>query len=502
MRIPFPKHIPFGPLLLVLTLVLCIQLIQGTDPAFAVLMLLAQVCSVAAFNFMGGMTHMAGAFCLFAILPCVTVPELAHLFVGQPGDFNLVHPLTTAGVCLVFFGCIMVAAWTVSSMSHPVPLLDHVRFSIVELRTVSVFACIAASTIVFGLLTLNGPLQNGSLLAALNHFSPFLIAVSVMIATYVRITTTRGASVMNGFVAFLLILAIVPGVLSASKEGMLTPLLCWFVVVAASNYRFSWPGILGIVAVLFVAWTFVYPFSQNARFPVRSAATLSEKVDLIADFVRHPSDFPDIITNSAASSEFGSVTSRVSIVARYSVLPSIDMLIDADEKLGYTSIDRYTPVLLSIVPHAVWPNRPAPITSNELGHKAGFAMDVGDTSTGIAIGSPALFFDLGGWLALIVYTLLCFVFFFFVTVRVVGSSQSAIWGLVVIGTEANIAGNASPADMFTMVAVFLVSFLVTIGALKIISNIAEALVSRPTATKPESAAIHRSKSSSALGAKI
>jgi len=235
--------------------------------------------------------------------------------------------------------------------------------------------------------------------------------------------------------------------------------------------------------MLFVAWVFVFPFSQNARFSVRSAGTLSEKVELIIEFIRNPSHFPDTTTNSAPSREFGGATAKVNIVSRYSVLPSIGMLIDADEKLGYTSIDRYAPVLLSIVPHALWPNRPAPITSNELGHKAGFPMGAGDTTTGIAIGSPALFFDLGGWFALIVYTLFCFLIFFLVTVRVVGSSQTGIWGLVVVGAEANLAGNASPAGMFTMVFTILVAFMVTVVVLKIISNIAEALLSRPIATK-------------------
>ena len=160
------------------------------------------------------------------------------------------------------------------------------------------------------------------------------------------------------------------------------------------------------------------------------------------------------------------------------------MLIDADEKLGYTSIDRYTPVLaIDLCLMLVWPNRPAPITSNELGHKAGFAMDVGDTSTGIAIGSPALFFDLGGWLALIVYTVLCFVIFFLFTVRIVGSSSTGVWGLVLIGIEANAAGNAGPSAMYSMVVTFLGLFVGTVVVLKIVSRASEVLISRQITTK-------------------
>ena len=484
MRLPFPSYIPLGPLFAALSLELCVQLVLGTDPIFAILMMVAQACAIVAFNLMGGMTHMTGAFCLFAILPTVAVPEAAHLALGQPGDFNLVHPLETAGVCAVFFLCVMVAARMVSLMRHPIALLEYVQFSIVELRIVSVLACIVALSVAVRILTLGGQVPDGSLLAAMNHFYPFLIAISVMMATYVRIVSTQGQSAINPFVAFLLVMAVVPGMLSASKEGILTPLLCWLVVVAASRHRFSWYGLLGLASVLFVAWTYVYPFSQNARSPIRAANTLSDKTDLIIDYFRDPSQFPDVNKSYSKSSEFGLEASKVSIVARYSTLQTIDMLIDADQKLGYTGIERYIPILFAVVPHAIWPGRPASITSNELGHKAGFAIQPGDTTTGIAIGSPALFFDLGGWLALIVYTLICFALFFFVAVRLVGSSTTGIWGLVLIGTEGNMAGNAGPDSMFSIAIWFVGTFLMTLLALKIIGNAAAGLVSRPSPMKP------------------
>lgn len=483
MRLPFPSRISLRILFGLLSLELCIQLVQGTDPVFAGLMLVSQLCAITAFNHMGGMTHMTGAFCLFAILPTVSIPEVAHLLLGQPGDFNLVHPVKTAAVCALFFFCVMVTAWFISLIKHPVALLEHLRFSIVELRIVSILACCAALFINLRILTLDGPVPDGSLLAALNHFYPFLIAISVMMATYVRITVTSGQSVISWYVGFLLILAVVPGMLSASKEGMLTPFLCWLVVVASSRHRFSWHGVAGLAFVMLVIWTYVYPFSQNARAPVRAANSLSEKVGLIVDYFRDPSQFVDVNASYQKSSEFGLDTARVSIIARYSTLPSIDMLIDADQKMGYTGIERYLPVLVSVVPHALWPDRPSPITTNELGHKAGFTMNAGDTTTGIAIGSPGLFFDLGGWLALVVYVLACFGLFFFAAVRLVGSSSTGIWGLVLIGTEANIAGNAGPDSMFSLAILFVGTFAAMLLALKLIGNTAETLISRPSQIK-------------------
>jgi hypothetical protein len=478
MRIPFPKTIPLGPLLITLTAVLFVQIIQGTDPAFALLMLVAQVAAAVAFNRLGGMTHMAGAFCLFAVLPNVTIPEITHLLLGQPGDYNLQHPLMTAGVCAVFFVCVMIAAVLVSSISHPVALFDHIHFSIVELRIISALSCLLAVSISIKLLSLKEPLQDGSLLAAVAHFLAFLYAGSIMVATYVRIVTTKGRSVVNWYVAFLLILSIVPGLLNASKEGILTPLLCWIVVVAASRHRFTWFGTLGLAAVLFVAWAFVYPFSQNARVQVRQSESISERASLVMLFIRDPSAFPDGISTTEESSEFGTSSSKVNIIQRYSLLKSNDMLIDGDLRAGYTSIDRYSPVLLMVVPHALWPDRPNPITSNELGHKAGFTMGDSDTETGIAIGAPGMFFDVGGWLALIVYTLICFTVFFFAIIRFVGSSEWGIWGLVPIGTEALVAGATSPGFIFILVYFFIGMLFVLIATLKTISYLAEALISR------------------------
>ena len=478
MRIPFPKTIPLGRLLIALTAVLLVQLIQGTDPAFAILMLVAQVAAVVAFNRMGGMTHMAGGFCLFAVLPNVTVPEITHILLGQPGDFNLQHPLMTAGACAVFFICVMTAALLVSSISHPVALLDHIHFSIAELQIISALSCAFALSTSIRVISLNAPVTDGTLLAALNHFVPYLFAVSVLLATYVQVVRTNGASVVNWYVVVILALCIANGLLIASKEGILTPLLCWFVVVASTRHRFTWFGTLGVAAVLFVAWVFVYPFSQNTRTAVRESELISDKVDLIIQFIRDPSSFPDYAESFEESSEFGTDTSKVNIIQRYSLLQTNDMLIGADLKLGYTSIERYAPILLIVVPHALWPDRPAPILSNELGHKAGIRIANEDIWTGIAIGSPGMFFDLGGWLALVVYTLTFFTVFFFIIIRVVSTTERSVWGLVPIGTGAGVAGACAPSSMFNLLFMFLGMLSAMIVILKIISYCAEALISR------------------------
>ena len=155
------------------------------------------------------------------------------------------------------------------------------------------------------------------------------------------------------------------------------------------------------------------------------------------------------------------------------------MLIDGDLRSGYTSIERYAPVVFAVVPHALWPDRPQYIMSNELGHKAQITTNADDTGTGISIGSPAMFFDVGGWLALIVYTLLGFTLFFFIITRLVGSSEKSIWGLVPIGTEVLIAGVCSPSSMFLLVLFVASSLLGMVIMLKVIGYLAATLLSKP-----------------------
>jgi hypothetical protein len=483
MRIPFPKSIPLRPLLVFLSLVLLIQLIEGTDPEFAVLMLMAQVAAAVAFNRLGGMTHMAGAFCAFAILPNVTIPELTHLLFGQPGDYKLVHPLETAGVCALFYLCVMISALVVSSISHPQPLFDRIPFSLLEMRIVSGIASVLATAILAASLASNEPAENGSFLAAAHQLFPALVAISVMLSTYVRLKSTDGRSAMNWYVATLLVLAEIPGILGASKEGMLTPIFCWLIVVAAFGHRFSRAGTLLLFGFATVIWVVVYPFSQNARFPVREAETLSAKVDMIVLYFRDPSQFPDVNEESDGSGGFGTASSKIGIINRVSTLNSIDMLIGGDRSFGFTPIERYAPVLYTVIPHAIWPDKPTAISTNELGHKAGFPMADDDTTTGIAIGTPALFFDLGGWLALPVYSILGFTAFFFVSRRIVGSSLAGIWGLVPVGTEANGAPNCSLGTLFGFSVFFLGTLFMTVALLKIIGYVSQTLISRPISSK-------------------
>jgi hypothetical protein len=479
MRLPFPTSIPMMQALPIFGVLLAVQLLEGTDPSFAVLMLIAQVFAVLAFNALGGMSHVAGSFCMFSLLPNVTVPEIAHAIVGQPGDYHILAPLKTAAVCAVFYASLYAAAKFAVMLPHPPPLLDRVQFSLTELRAVSALSAILSLFIAIAVL-FSGGVQDGTTLAAIQHFYPLLNPLSVIAATYVRLSSTLRRSAMSWYVAVILAAGIIPGVLSASKEGMLTPMLCWLLVCGARRYRFTRRQVAVLAGFILVAWFFVYPYSQNARDVVHAAKSFPERIAVIVAYFRNPSIVEDTTSNvDPDASEFGESSSKLSIVQRFSLLNSAGMLINADQTEGFTGIERYFPAFFSIVPHFVWPDRPVAVASNELGHKAGFKMGRDDTTTGIAISSPALFYDVGGWLGLPVYTMLDFLFYFYVLRSIFGTATRSVWGLMMIGATAYASGVFFPSTPIVMIEVFLTAFAVLVGCLKIVAYLSESLFSRP-----------------------
>ncbi len=476
MRLPYPKYIPLPATLAFLAAFLVLQLIEGTYPTFALLMLVAQVAGVMAFNRLGGMSHVAGSFCLFSLLPNVTVPEIGHAILGQPGSFNLQAPERTAAVCAVFYVSMYLASVLASSVSHREPYFDRIQFSLLQLRAIGFEAILAAMVIIYGL---SGSAENGSARAALQHFLPLMLPLSVMLGTYVRLEMSGGRSAFSWYIALVIVAATFPGLLGASKEGMLTPLMCWLIVCASAGYRFGRASIGILVVVLGLVWIFVYPFSQNARNPMRAAPSMSAAIDIMIDYIRDPSAYAPVEQVSESDVEFGAGSAKLNIIQRYSLLNSNGMLVAADQVQGFSGIEAYVPALYTVIPHFLWPDRPDPVSSNSLGHKAGFRMGAQDTTTGIAIGSPSLFYDLGGWIPLAVYTILLYGSFFHVTRLIVGPTTTSIWGLMLIGTTAMIAGPTMPSTIYYFIFQFSGMLLVLIAVLKAAGYVSEYLFSRP-----------------------
>ena len=483
MKLPFPKSMPLLPTLFFLSVLLAVQLIEGTDPVFAILMMAAQLFGIMAFNTLGGMQHPTGAFCLFSLVQNVTVPELAHAFVLQPGDYHLLVPLQAAGVCAVFYASLLVAASFVVLMPTKAPYFDRVSFSKLEIRLI----CRLAPTYVIAIilwqnLTGHADVENGSLLAFLNHFTILLLILAMVLSVQQRLKETNRKSSADFTVIAIFCFGTFIGIMGASKQGMLTWGVCWLLVCAAYGYQFKRSQLLMVMCAVFITWFYVYPFSQRARNAIHSLPTYSEKIAMVGDFLLHPENYPEDDSKlDANTDEFGDAQSKLSIVQRYSLLYTTSTLVDGDNRGGFTGIGAHLPAFFAIIPHFLWPDRPDPIVGNGLARKAGISLAVDDTSTGITLGSPATFYDIAGWLGLPVYTFLGFGLFFFALRALFGTVTNSMWALMVIASQSNDAGGAMFGDLILRIYSFISVFFILVITLKVISFISESMATRRTA---------------------
>ena len=74
MRLPYPTRININHVLIVAVLLLFAQLLDGTDPVFALLASLSLVLSALTFNVLDGLSTTSGAFVFF-----MAIPDVYHL---------------------------------------------------------------------------------------------------------------------------------------------------------------------------------------------------------------------------------------------------------------------------------------------------------------------------------------------------------------------------------------------------------------------------------------
>jgi hypothetical protein len=482
MRIPFPIEIPIVPALLFFVAFATVQILEGTDPLFALYMLIAQIFGILAFNALGGMSHVSGSICLLSLLQNVTVPEIAHALVLQSGDYYLPSSLKTAAVIMAFYLCVYLAARFAMTFSYSEPIFDRIPFASEELRVLIWVAPILNCLFLVWYISAHGVVEDGSLLAIVQRFAHLLNPLSVILATYLILRRTGGKLGIDFTVALMVVSAILPGILTASKEGMLLPIFCWLMVNAAYGHRFTKAQILGLTGFVAFFVLVIYPYSQFARVSVRTSVSLTDKVNAIENYAKNPAAYaPTEARLEKIQPEFGSSVFGNSIVARYSLLFTEAEVIDFDRTGEFTGIGPYIPVFYGVIPHFLWQNHPVMISGNEIAHKAGFGPGPSDYTTGITIGAPALFFDVSGWPGLFILAVPEYALFFFITRCLVGKASQSIWCLVLIGMTANDAGDVGPGEIFGNLLNIGYLFFLIIVVLKIFSWSASAFLPKKMA---------------------
>jgi hypothetical protein len=462
-RLPFPEHVSLAAVFCFASILCVIELLQGTNPTFALYAFLYINVAALAFNVAGGFSRTTGAFVFFNSVLGVIVGLCMKAYLAEPADSNLQAPMLTIEVYLAGMCMMLVAVFLGRRISTKRALLGKMVTD-ANMQTATV-GCMVTGFLIFlaGFFVTGG---NGSVLSALNQinrFFPLAVVMGVLNASR-RSGGTRSVNLpvlASGTFMFL------TGVLAFSKEAMITPFACWLIAAASQRYRISRFQMGGILVVAFIIFYYLVPYSQYGRtykeegevFNVDTTISLLSNLD----YVR--AQYYETSTESLEDRVQGYFNTPQGFFDRLEMVSIDDALNNHTLQFGTFGI---TPVIQSfenVVPHFLWPNKPGLLSGNVFAHEVGLLAEE-DYSTGVSFSSTAVAFHLLGWPGIFLLAPALWLLLFTIFDSLCGDVRKAPWGLLVMVLYAHAApeGDINSVIYMCFYGAFAIIFAAIMGA--------------------------------------
>lgn len=436
MRLPFPERVPLVPVFFSAILLCAIQLVEGTNPIFSLCCFGFILLSGIAFNIAGGFSRTTGAYVFFFSFLVVILGLVWKAILGEPADSNLQAPLDTARVYLGSMCAMLGAVYISRKISSKHPLLGRLDTT-GNLQSATIGCMITG--IVISILENLIPPSPGSILSAIaqiNRFLPLAVVLGV-IHSIRRSGGTRSISLPVLISGGILLLT---GILGFSKEGMITPFLCWLLGAASQRYKMSRAQIVGSILGTIFMFQYMVPLSQIGRGS--RSETLTGNADVVISFML---DIGNVRRQYLEEQQYenealapGYFNTHQGFFDRLQLIGPDDSLIAYTGKTGTTGL---FPIILyfeNFVPHSIWPDKPTWGGGNLYAREIGIVGDE-DTTTGISFSPASESFHLGGWTGLLLVAPLLWIAMFTIFDSLCGDVRKAPWGLIVALVYAHLA---------------------------------------------------------------
>jgi hypothetical protein len=411
-------------------MILClIQLVQGTNPTFALCCFCYILVATIAFNVAGGFTRTTGSFIFFNSVLGVIIGLCVKIYLGEPGDSNLSAPLLTISVYL-FGMCMMLVAVYLSKRVRPKNALLGKLITDSNMQTATVGCLVAGILMQFAGYVIPG--GSGSVLSALNQLNRFF-PLAIILGVINTIRRSGGTRSVNLPVLLAAALMFTVGVLGYSKEGMIAPFAAYMMAAASQNYRVSRTQIVvGVLATVFI-FQYLVPYAQYGRsFRQESGEVdFQTSIDLLSHlgYVREQY----LATSADAYEErvFGYYNTPQGFFERLQMISMDDALIHRTDQFGTFGVLPIIQAFENVVPHFIWRDKPQVLPGNIYAHEVGVLSEA-DESTGVSFSSTATSFHLLGWKGIFFIGTGLWFFLFIVFDSLCGDVRKAPWGLLVM----------------------------------------------------------------------
>lgn len=440
-----------------------IQQLQGTDSTFSLLAFFYIIAAATAFNVAGGFTRTTGAFVFFNSVLSVILGFCVKAYLGEPADKNLGAPILTMGVYLAGMSMMLVAVYLSRKVAARRPFLGR-------LVTDSNMQTATMGSLVSGILIFvavsSVPASSGTVLSALNQLNRFLpLAIFLGVLNAIRRSGgTRSTSfpiLIAGAFMFL------TGLLNYSKEGFVTPFVCWLLVAASQRFNMSRFQLVGAVFVAFIVFYYLVPYSQYGRnFREESGqVNFQTSLNLLTNIGDVRNEYFETQQEATAEGMQGYFDHPEGFFDRLQMISMDDALINHTNQFGTFGIYPVIQSFENVVPHFIWPNKPAIFSGNLYAHEIGILSDE-DNSTGISFSSTATAFHLLGWLGVFLLAPALWFLLFTVFDSLCGDTRVSPWGLLVLVLYAHAGpeGDINSVIYMTFYSAFSVVFAAIMGA--------------------------------------
>ncbi len=433
MRITLPEKIPVGKAFLLVCLLILVELMEGTEPAFAILVFCYYMLCILAFNTAGGFTRPSGAWIFYYWTLVAGVGTVYKALLGQAGNTHLQSPVLTMAVYTATAGALLCSAYFtrrlvntrdgVAGLLH-VPKLDF---------NTSALGCVVMVVLLnfaFGFFGggLAGALLHG--LAIVNYFLP----LSILLGTIAAVRNSGGRRSTTPLTWAVLTMSTYFGLLSFSKQGMFSPFVCWLLGAAWARFQLRVRHLLGIAVFAVVAQGWMVPLANVGRVDLNVTGGPNPQLTILERYIAHPMLLRE--TNRERQSAYAGLDvwyygTPQGIFDRLTMLPNDAQLIGFTAEGNYFG---YLPIVAyyeNWVPHILAPHKLEGLRfgGNTYAHELGQLAE-GDVTTGISYSPSAEAFHVDGFRCVVFVQPLIFLLLFVATDFVCGDLRAQPWGLL------------------------------------------------------------------------
>ena len=440
MRISLPTRIPVAKALLFTSVLVLVELVEGTLPLYALLVFCYFMLSVLAFNVAGGFTRPSGAYIFFYATLVAGVGTVYKAILGQAADTHLFSPVLIMSLYTATLAIMLLSAFLtrrfVTTRDGVAGILNVPKL---DLGT-SALGCIVIVFLINSAFLLF-PGGSGTILHAISMVNYFL-PLGILLGTIHAIRSSGGRRSTSVLTLVVIAYATFDGLLSFGKQGMFTPFVCWVIGMAWARFELKGRHLVALALFAVIAQGFLVPLSTVGRNEIITGSP-EERLAVVEKYVFNPGLLRQINqekANAYASLDIWYYGKEQGIFDRLTMLQNDSQLVDFTAQGHYFG---YLPIYVYFqnwVPHIINPHKleGTIVGGNRYAHELGQLADA-DDSTGISYSPSAEAFHLDGWTSTLLIQPLIYLLVFITTDAVCGDLRSQPWGLLPLLLFAHLA---------------------------------------------------------------